>query len=142
MEKFPEFIANHLFLFSLFVAITSLLLWNIFMSVSGVVQISSAGVTRLINHEDAVIFDLRSVEAFEQGHIINAINMAVVKLTEEEHALKKYKDRSIVICCQRGQESVRVVRSLKAKGLLRLYCLKGGVEAWKSDNLPLIRGNA
>ncbi|MFB3100701.1 MAG: rhodanese-like domain-containing protein [Gammaproteobacteria bacterium] len=142
MERLPEFIANHLFLFSLLVAIASLLLWNIFAGALGVSQIVSAEVTRLINHEDAEILDVRNANEFEKGHIINAMNLDATTLAEREKELEKYKDKTVVICCGQGQESIRVARSLKMKGFEKLYTLKGGISAWQNANLPLTKGKA
>ena len=142
MEKLPEFIANHLFLVSLFVAISSLLFWNIFFSAMGASQIVPAEVTRLINHEDAELLDIRSAKDFEKGHIINAFNIDMATLGDREKELDKYKDKTIVICCAQGPESIRVARSLKMKGFEKLYSLKGGISAWQNANLPLTKGKA
>jgi rhodanese-related sulfurtransferase len=142
MEKIPEFIANHLFLVSLLVAISSLLFWNIFFSAMGASQIVPAEVTRLINHEDAALLDVRSAEDFERGHIINAVNIDVATLGDREKKLDKYKDKTVVICCAQGPESIRVARSLKMKGFEKLYSLKGGISAWQNANLPLTKGKA
>jgi rhodanese-related sulfurtransferase len=142
MERLLEFIANHLFLFSLLVAIVSLLLWNIFAGALGGSQIVSAEVTRLINHENAEILDIRSPEEFEKGHIINAVNIEVKTLGEREKELEKYKDKTLIICCGQGHESVRIARSLKMKGFEKLYSLKGGITAWLNANLPLTKGKA
>ncbi len=142
MEKIPEFIANHLFLVSLLVAISSLLFWNIFFSAMGASQIVPAEVTRLINHEDAALLDVRGAEDFERGHIINAVNIDVATLGDREKELDKYKDKTVVICCAQGPESIRVARSLKMKGFEKLYSLKGGISAWQNANLPLTKGKA
>jgi rhodanese-related sulfurtransferase len=142
MEKIPEFIANHLFLVSLLVAISSLLFWNLFFSAMGASQIVPAEVTRLINHEDAALLDVRSVEDFERGHIINAVNIDVATLGDREKELDKYKDKTVVICCAQGPESIRVARSLKMKGFEKLFSLKGGISAWQNANLPLTKGKA
>ena len=142
MERIPEFIANHLYLFSLFLAIASLLVWNIFAGALGGSQIAPAELTRLINHEDAEVLDIRKTDEFEKGHIINAINMEVTTLADREKELEKYKDKTIVICCAQGQESVRVARSLKIKGFEKPYSLKGGINAWQNANLPLTKGKA
>lgn len=140
MEKVPEFIGNNLFLVSLFVAIASLLFWNIFAGTLGASQITSPEVTRLINHEDAVILDIRKSDAFKQGHIINAINIDVTTLASKEKQLEKYQDKTVVICCAQGSESIRIVRGLKTKGFEKLYSLKGGVSAWQNASLPLSKG--
>ena len=142
MEKLPEFIANHLFLVSLFVAISSLLFWNIFFSAMGASQIVPAEVTSLINHEDAELLDVRSAKDFEKGHIINAVNIDMATLGDREKELNKYKDKTVVICCAQGQESIRVARNLKTKGFEKLYSLKGGISAWQNANLPLTKGKA
>ncbi len=142
MEKLPEFIANHLFLVSLFVAISSLLFWNIFFSAMGASQIVPAEVTSLINHEDAELLDIRSAKDFEKGHIINAVNIDMATLGDREKELNKYKDKTVVICCAQGQESIRVTRSLKIKGFDKLYSIKGGINAWQNANLPLTKGKA
>ena len=139
MEKLPEFIANHLFLFSLLVAISTLLLWNIFAGSIGAGQVVPAEVTRLINHENAEVLDLRSAEEFERGHIINSVNLVAATLEEKQKELEKYKDKTVILCCNQGQESIRVARILKMKGLEKLFCLKGGIAAWKNANLPLTK---
>ena len=139
MEKLPEFIANHLFLVSLLVAISSFLLWNIFAGSIGATQVLPVEVTRLINHENAEVLDLRSAEEFEKGHIINSVNLAAATLEEKQKELEKYKDKTVILCCNQGQESIRIARILKMKGLEKLFCLKGGIAAWQNANLPLTK---
>lgn len=139
MEKLPEFIANHLFLVSLLVSITSLLLWNILAGSIGALQIVPAEVTRLINHENAEILDLRSSEDFAKGHILNSVNLVAATFDEKQKELEKYKDKTVILCCNQGQESVRVARILKMKRIEKLYCLKGGIIAWQNANLPLTK---
>ncbi len=137
MEKLPEFIANHLFLVSLLIAITSLLLWNIFAGGIGTSQILPAEVTRLINHEKAQILDLRSAEEFAAGHILNSVNLVATTLDEKQKELQKYKDKTVILCCHQGQESIRIARTLEMKDIENLYCLKGGIVGWQNANLPL-----
>ena len=140
MARLLEFIANHLFLFSLFVSIAALLFWNIIAGTLGGSQLIAAEVTRLINHEDGKILDIRSTEDFQQGHIINAINIDAKTLVERDKDLKKLKDKTVIVCCGRGQDSIRVARSLKTKGFEKLYSLKGGISAWQNADLPLTKG--
>jgi len=140
MERLPEFIANHLFLFSLLVALLMLLAWNLFGdSMSGVKTMSPAEVTRLINHDNAVVVDIRPAEEFKDGHIINAMNMPVADLESRRKELEKHKDKPVVLYCQGGAESGRVIRGFKHEGFGNLYVLKGGMQAWKSAGLPLTR---
>jgi rhodanese-related sulfurtransferase len=140
MENIPEFIANHLFLISLFIGILMLLLWNIFgNSVSGVVELTPMETTRKMNHEKAVMLDVRPEKEFAEGHILNAINIPFEKLQEQLKELNKHKDRPLILCCRMGTDSVRAARLLKQQGIEQLYFLKGGLQAWRSASLPLLR---
>ena len=140
MEHFPEFVANHLFLFSLLIAILTLLIWNIFGdTVSGIQQVIPLEATRLMNHENATIIDLRKQEDFNSGHILNALNIPADSITEQEKKLEPYKSNPVILCCNTGTESPRVARQLMHKGFGKLYCLKGGIQAWRSASLPLNR---
>lgn len=140
MEHLPEFIANHLLLFSLLIGISSLLLWNIYGSAaSGIREIGAAEVTRMINHEKAVVLDVRNEEEFAEGHILNAMNIPADKLDEQIKVLNKHKDKPLILTCKQGMESLRVARMIKQNGFEKIYSLKGGLQSWRDAKLPLMR---
>ena len=140
MEQFPEFVANHLFLFSLLIGILMLLFWNLFgNTVSGIRIISPMEVTRMMNHENAVVLDIRNEKDFSEGHILNAVNIPAEKLQEKITDLEKLKDRPIVIACRYGSDSSRAARILKGFAIDNVHCIKGGLQAWSQANLPLTR---
>lgn len=140
MEQFAEFVANHLFLFSLLVGILMLLMWNLFgNSLSGIQQVTPMEATRMMNHEKAVVLDIRKEEEYSNGHIINAVNIPFEQLADKVDNLKKYRERPIIISCQQGTESGRAARVLKSHDRENIYCLKGGLQAWRNANLPLTR---
>ncbi len=141
MERFPEFVANHLFLFSLLVAILMLLAWNLFGdSLSGVKMLQPADVTRLINKEDAVVIDLRSETDFEKGHIINALNIPLAELPNQLDKLKPHKQKEVIVNCANGSVSAKEARKLMNEGFEKVSCLKGGLLAWQNASLPLTKG--
>jgi rhodanese-related sulfurtransferase len=140
MEHFPEFIANHLFLFSLLVALLVLLAWNLFgYSITGVNMVIPMEATSLINHENAVVIDVRSETDFKTGYILNALNFPATDMEKRQDDLKKYSKRTVILYCNNGSESARLCRMLKQQGFDKLNCLKGGVYAWRNANLPLSR---
>ena len=140
MERLPEFIANHLLLVSLFVAILALLLWNIFgSSVSGLSKIGPAEVTRLMNHEKALLLDLRTAADFTTGHILSARNIPAAELEGRQKELQKHKKNPIILCCTRDSDGIKAGRILKFAGYEKLYSLKGGLESWRNANLPVTR---
>ena len=138
MEHLPEFIANHLFLCALFVALLVLLLWNIFGdSIGGNKAISPAELTTLINRENASVVDLRKQDEFNNGHIINSINIPHADIEGSLKKLEKYKKSPLVVYCQSGAESQRVSRLLKQSGFENVSFLKGGMLTWQNANLPI-----
>ena len=142
MERLPEFVANHLFLFSLLLSILMLLVWNFYGDVlSGVKLLQPDEVTRLINREDAQVIDIRTQKEFESGHIIDAIHINADELGSQLNKLNKYKDKGVIFCCEGGSVSIKEARKLMNEGFEKAYCLKGGVLSWQQANLPLTKGS-
>ena len=141
MERIPEFVINHTFLFSLLFTILTLLMWNLFSDVlSGIKTLLPDEVTRLINHEDAKVVDLRPQADFEKGHIIDAINISADQLAGQLDKLKKYKENGIIFCCASGGLSAKEARKLMNEGYEKVYSLKGGLLTWQNASLPLTKG--
>jgi rhodanese-related sulfurtransferase len=141
MEQLPEFVANHLLLFSLLIAILMLLMWNLFGDMlSGIKMILPDEVTRLINREDAKVVDIRSQKEFENGHIIDAINISADELAGQLDKLTKHKENGIIFCCSNGAVSAKEARKLMNEGYGKVYSLKGGLLSWQNANLPLTKG--
>ncbi len=143
MERLPEFIANHMFLCTLFVSLLLLVLWNFFSdTLSGLKPAEPGEVTNLINRDNALVLDIRSEENFKDGHIINAMNIPAAKLQESVSSLEKYKDSPVVLYCQNGGEASRLLKFMKQSGFSKLYFLKGGLMAWQNANFPVDRAKA
>ena len=140
VERLQEFFSNHPGLCMAFVAILGGIAWTFFQgSARGVRKLSPSDATRLINHEDAVIIDLRTDGEFRQGHIVNSLNVPESQLAERLGKLGKYRGRPIITTCRTGQISVKAGGKLVADGFEKVYALNGGILAWESASLPLIR---
>ncbi|MEC7875561.1 MAG: rhodanese-like domain-containing protein [Pseudomonadota bacterium] len=141
MEKFPEFILTHPYLFSLLFVILTLLIWNVFGDiVGGVKLLTTDEVTQLINRENAEVIDIRSQNEFENGHIINAKNISLQELPEKLNKLKKINNKGIIFYCSNGSLSLKETQKLVRQGEEMIYCLRGGIASWKNANLPLTKG--
>ena len=84
--------------------------------------------------------DLRPQKDFENGHIIDAINISADQLSGQLDKLKKHKDKGIIFCCASGAVSTKEARKLMHEGYEKIYSLKGGIVSWQSANLPLTKG--
>ena len=140
VERLPEFIANNLFLVMLFISLLTLLLWNLFGAVSSLGQVQPAEATRLVNHEKAILVDVRAAAEFEAGHIINALHIPGAELEGRKDELSKGKNAPVIVYCNRGTDSGKAGRALKRAGHEQVYVLKGGLESWRGANLPVTRG--
>jgi len=139
MEHFPEFVANHLFLFLLLVSILILLFWNLFgPAMSGIDLIGPRETVRMLN-DGAVMVDIRSASDFSNGHVLGARNIPAGNIAEQLPGLEKYREQPLVLCCNTGNESTRAGRTLKMHGFKKIHCLQGGLQAWRTANLPLTR---
>ena len=141
MEKFPIFVINHPYLFSLLFVILTLLIWNIFGGMVGGVKLLTADeATQLINREDAELIDIRSQKEFENGHIINAKNFSLHELPEKLNKYRKNNSKGIIFYCSNGSVSLKEAQKLVKQGEEMIYCLRGGIISWTNANLPLTKG--
>jgi rhodanese-related sulfurtransferase len=140
MERFPEFISNHSSLALAFVVILGSLLWTLWQSFGrGMKKLSPMDATHLINREDAVVLDVRSDGEFNQGHIVNAVNIPQKSVQEQLSKLEKYRNRPIITACRTGQIALGVSSTLRKNGFEQVYNLAGGLIAWEGANLPLVK---
>ncbi len=140
MSQLSEFIANHLFLVCLFVALLSLLLWDIFHGVSqGAKALSPAALTEMINREKPVLIDLRPKPDFSAGHIISAISIPASEFPASMDRLKAHKESAVVLYCDNGAQCSRHSKLLRQGGFQKLYTLRGGLIEWRHAHLPLQR---
>lgn len=138
MEQFFEFAGNH-------VVLVSALLLSFFLVVftelrrkaMGVSNIEPQEAVRLING-DAVVLDLRSAEAFSRGHIVNAKNVPYDEIGSDQEKLERFKGKPIVAVCDAGITSAKLVATLRKAGMENVYSLRGGVNAWTQQSLPLV----
>jgi len=140
MQQIFEFIGHHLVLFALLVAISLMLIWNFYGSVmSGVKQLVPMEMTRLMNHNAAVVLDVRSSTDYHKGHVLGALNIPDTEIPARREDLEKHKQQPVIVYCEVGNTSDRVVRTLKAYGFEQVYGLKGGLGSWRQANLPLTK---
>ena len=73
-------------------------------------------------------------------HIANAVHVPAGS-AEIPATLNKYRERPVVVYCQRGQRSIAFCNKLSKQGFESVYNLKGGVLAWQKAELPLTKNN-
>mgnify|MGYP001429448637 FL=1 len=130
-----NFLIEHYFLsVPLVILITLFLISN---SKKGGKKISSQTLISLSNQDKAYLIDLRESEAFQSGHITNSINIPFNNLVNRTNEINQ-KDKSIILICDMGSVSPNAGETLKKEGFTNVLILKGGINEWKMQNLPLV----
>ncbi|MEK8015377.1 MAG: rhodanese-like domain-containing protein [Candidatus Parabeggiatoa sp.] len=141
MEQFVEFVGNHSALFLGLSIVISLLIWNLLSEqVSGIKSLVPQEATLLINHENAIVLDVREKNEYANGHILKSVHIPLSTLSDKMNTLEKYKTRPIIASCMSGNRSGRACSLLKKNDFEKVHNLKGGIIAWQNANLPLARG--
>ena len=139
LHQLSEFAANHVLLVAALVVILAMLAGTELRHRFGKVKdVAPAEATRLINHENAVLVDMRNDKDYREGHIVNAVH--VTDRNDAVARLEKYRDRPLIICCRSGNQSLRLSAELSKHGFASVYNLKGGLHAWQQAGLPLSKG--
>jgi len=95
-------------------------------------------VIRLMN-QGATLLDMRERQAFQDGHISGARHFDAGQLPNASDALRKYKEKALIVYCDRGTSAAAAVRALSKQGFTKVFNLRGGIAAWRAENLPLAR---
>ena len=136
MPRLLEFLANHSLLGMIFFALLGMFLWT-FLGASGGRRVDPGQATRLINHDNAVVIDVRSDGEYEEGHIINAVHVPLSAISRQLDKLERYRTRPIITTCGTGQKAANASGMLRKHGFEKVYSLNGGIAAWQGASLPL-----
>ena len=101
--------------------------------------VSPQAAVQLINKSNAVVLDIRSVNEFKEGHIVDAINIPLAELTKRVGKLDDYRNIPIIVICAIGQHAGMAGRQLTEAGFAQVIRLSGGISAWRAASLPVIK---
>lgn len=139
MEQLAQFAGNHVLLVvGLLGAFGLVAAYELRLRVQGVTHVSPGDAVKLIN-KSALVVDVRSPEAFNGGHIVNARNLPLAELAADPESLKKNKAKILLTVCDSGAESGKAASLLRKAGYDNTFSIRGGIRAWRTENLPLAK---
>jgi len=142
MERLLEYITRHPFLAGgTAVLALAVLAYEASRARSGGQSVGPMDAVRLVT-QGAVLLDVRSQAEFDSGHILDAKHVPQDQLASSIETLKKYKDKVVIACCESGMRSGAAARLLQAQGFTKVVNLKGGLQAWRAENLPVVKPGA
>jgi len=118
--------------------------------------LSPTDATIWINRRKANVIDLRSEEDFKAGHLPNAKNLALESLDAGLKALKldqklpvvligrgsahsQKAAKELVLIGRGSAHSQKAAKELRKLGFAEVGVLDGGIGAWQTSGLPLIK---
>ena len=141
MDRLLEYAAKHPFLVGGTVLLAlAAAAYEISRGRSGGQAVGPMVAVRLLN-QGALMLDVRTKAEFDGGHVIDARHVPQDEIAQSAETLKKYRDKVVIACCESGMRSGAAARVLRAQGFTKVVNLRGGLQSWRAENLPLVKGS-
>lgn len=137
MDQAFEFISNHPLLVGGFLVLLALFIRN--ETRRGGHAVSAQQLVDMVNRDNALVLDVRDKKEFEQGHIVDSVNIPFASLESRVDELKPHRERPIVIACKMGQHANAAGTVLRKQGFETVSRLTGGIIEWRNQNLPVVK---
>ena len=140
MDSIIEYAGNHPFLFGgMLLMFAIVFAYEMRAARRKGVDITPAEAVAMING-GAQPIDIRASAQFEKGHLLDARNVPLADFEQHMPVMEKLKERGILIYCENGATSIKAVEKLKTHGIANVKSLRGGLAAWRGENLPVFAG--
>lgn len=140
MSRFIEYCTNHPFLVAAAAILAILVIvFELRQKGRGTSAVGPVDAVRLVN-AGALVIDVRDEKAYEAGHIIDARSLPTAEVGQKAETLKKFKEKPVVVYCDNGPASAAAVKALTALGFTKVVSLRGGLQSWLQENLPVVKG--
>ena len=139
MNEIFEFLMSNWRLSAGFVVLLIAYLLFEFKQSSNKKEISPDHAIALYNHQQAVILDLRSNSEYSDGHIVGSLQAEISDADNQAKKLHKYLQKPLVIVSADGKQALSFAENLEKHGFAQVFSLAGGIKAWQSAGLPLVK---
>jgi rhodanese-related sulfurtransferase len=139
MDRVLEYLSHHPWLGTATAMVVALIVvYEMRARSESLASVTPQELIRLMN-QGALLLDLRPPEQYQAGHLAGARQMSGEQILKAADTLKKHKEKAVVVYDDSGSLSAAAVRQLTAQGFSHAFTLRGGLAAWRANNLPLSR---
>lgn len=139
MQELTTFISNHTELgIAVALIILLLIVVELLRAKRKSFSLTPSQATQMMNHDNAVVIDIRPTDAYRKGHIINAQSLPAQEIRDNPKKIEKYKNRPLLIVCNAGLESQKLAALLLKQGY-NAFSLAGGLRSWSEAQMPLVK---
>ena len=140
MKTMFEFVKENILFIGLAIGSGFGLLWPMLnRGASGVPNLSATEAVLLLNRDKPLVLDVRDATEFAAGHIQGAKNIPVAELANRLKEIEKFKDKPVLVHCQKGMRAKSACNTLKAQQFSKLNNLQGGLDTWIEAKLPVVK---
>jgi rhodanese-related sulfurtransferase len=87
-----------------------------------------------------LLVDVRETWEYDDGHARGAISLPLS--TFRERFVELPRDRDLLFICHLGQRSMVAAKFMRKQGVMDVFNVEGGTDAWEAAQLPIERGPA
>ena len=92
-----------------------------------------------MNQQGALLLDVRELSEYAEVHAPDAKLIPLGQLDSRLQEITTYKDKPVLVVCRSGGRSARAVSILQDAGYSQVSNVNGGMNAWESEGLPVIK---
>ncbi|MCW9711057.1 rhodanese-like domain-containing protein [Avibacterium sp. 21-586] len=136
-----EFVKHHTLMVIAWIAVFVMVIYTYFKAITSKVKtIDNSQLVSLINNQDAVVIDVRTLDEFDRGHIIHSVHLLPSEIKNQNIGkIEHHKETPLVLVCATGMTAGASADLLVKQGFNNVYILKEGIAGWRSANLPLVK---
>ena len=122
----------HWILVAVFVALFG---WNQLQAAQGI-DVKQA---HTMQQQGALLLDVREASEYAEVHAPNVTLIPLGELSARLNEVAPFKDKPIAVMCRSGKRSAKAVALLEAEGYSQVSNVSGGMNAWESAGLEVVR---
>jgi rhodanese-related sulfurtransferase len=140
MQQFLQYASQHYVLLGLAVVIAAVVAINELRTRATTAHAIGPGEAIRMMNGGALLVDVRGQGEFAAGHIAGARNIPGAVIADGAEPLARFKEKPVIAYCDTGATGGAAARQLGRLGFKSVYNLRGGLGAWRQDNLPVVKG--
>ncbi|MDP2762611.1 MAG: rhodanese-like domain-containing protein [Sideroxyarcus sp.] len=91
--------------------------------------------------QGALLLDVREQDEYAAVHAPGSTLIPLGQLSSRLGEIQQYKNKPVAVVCRSGGRSARGVEALRKAGFTQVVNIDGGMNAWESADLPVIKSH-
>ena len=91
--------------------------------------------------QGAMLLDVREQDEYAAVHAPGSTLIPLGQLPSRLAEIQQYKNKPVAVVCRSGRRSAQGIELLRKAGFTQAFNVDGGMNAWESAGLPVIKSN-